>query len=89
MNIGDHVICINDEGLDPTDFEPCLPVKGGHYVIRDIAPPDKEDERLALMLVGIKGIANVFGGESCFLAERFRLLEEMKEENRRMAEATT
>ncbi len=88
MNIGDHVICINASGLDPTDFEPTIPVKGGHYVIRDIAPPDKEDERMALMLVGIKGVLNVFEEESCFLAERFRLLEEMKEENRKTAEAT-
>jgi hypothetical protein len=88
MNIGDHVICVNAEGIDPTDFEPSIPVKGGHYVIRDLYPPDEEDHRLGVMLVGIKGLTNFIGWETSFAAERFRLLEEMKEENRRMAEAT-
>lgn len=82
MNIGDHVICINAEGLDPTDFEPCIPVKGGHYVIRDIIPPEPREPEPAVSLVGITGIMNVFGEETCFLASRFRRLEEMKEEAR-------
>jgi hypothetical protein len=85
MNIGDHVICINDSSLDPTDFEPRLPVKGGHYVIRDIWDGDTEEDG-CVMLVGIFGIVG-HKGECGFDAERFRLLEEMKEENRRMAEA--
>ena len=89
MKIGDHVICINSEGLDPTDFEPSIPVKGGHYVIRDVVPPEVREPEYAVSLVGITGIRNVFGEECCFLAERFRLLEEMKEENRRSAEATS
>lgn len=87
MYIGAHCICVNDEGLDPTDFEPCLPVKNGHYVVRDIAAPDIDDKRVAVMLVGIIGIISQDGRETCFLAERFRLLEEIKAENIAKAEA--
>lgn len=87
MYIGAHCICVNDEGLDSTDFEPCLPVKNGHYVIRDILPPDIEDKRLGIMLVGITGIISPEGLETCFLSDRFRLLEEIKAENIAKAEA--
>jgi hypothetical protein len=86
MNIGEHVICVNAEGIDPTDFSPTIPVKNGHYFIRDIAPPDEDDERLGVMLVGIIGLTNMAGNETAFLASRFRRLEEIKEENRRLAQ---
>jgi hypothetical protein len=85
MKTGDHVICVRDEGIDPTDFDPTIPVKGGHYVIRETWEGDTEEPGLCLMLVGIFGIVGL-KGECGFDAQRFRLLEEMKEENRRLAE---
>lgn len=89
MYIGAHCICVNDQGLDCTDFEPCLPVKNGHYVVRDIVPEDNGDDDycLGVMLVGIIGLTNAKGRETSFRADRFRLLEEIKAENIAKAEA--
>ena len=79
FNISDKVVCIDDSDQDDHGDSVILNII---YVIRGIRDYEEEDF-IGLYLVGLNaGIDEEDGSERTFASERFRKLEDIKEENR-------
>ena len=80
MKIGDKIVCVDDNwNICWKNPHPCftsLPVKGKTYIISNIN--NAKNGEIQIQLVGIQGIKD----DPCFYPWRFRLLEEIKQQNK-------